>query len=202
MRQGLLERSERFNRVQSRILPQPLVERGDFKQLGPLRQLQIGFDLQRLERIAGKIESWFLCSKEEQDELGLGTFLAEVKVDIEVAQKQADITVEGANFSWWIFHFHWIPGILKEQTCDTIVPLALKDRLNERLPPIGGNAEEFLAWLKRQNAYLGETFDVLYDAKDYETVYVQMCAIFIFLITIYLGVHRAWLSGHYGLPQP
>lgn len=202
MRQELLERSERWRRSQSRTLPRPLVEREDFKRLARARQLQIGFDLQKLEAIAGEIDAWFLCSKEEQEaELGLAMFLGSLEAKIEVTQEHKNIEAEGENFSWWIFRNEWHPDILYEQSLATIIPQTLTEKLNEPPFRIGDTLEAFLVWLRRQNSHLCGALDALYDAKDYETVYVYICASFIFLWTIYLGLRRAMLSGHYGLAQ-
>ncbi|GEM_PF-6027719 len=203
MRQAFLERSPRWKRVQSRALPAPLVQRDDFQRLSQERRHYLETSLRRVEElVSAQIEAWFLCSKAERENWRLGVFLSTLEADIEIAREHIPPAgANGENFSWWIFRDDWYPEDLRHKPFDRLLPKQLKMRLSKDVPRVGDGLTDYLAWLKRQNVYLGESLDEFYAAKNYRTVYVHACAIFTYLAAIYLGLMRAKLSGHYGTPD-
>jgi len=114
-----------------------------------------------------------------------------------LVQQEKYIDAPGENFSWWIFRDSWWPDTMRERSIATLLPEGLRRRLNEPVPEIGVSLNDYLAWLQRQNAYLGEALDRFYAAKNYDTVYIQICAIFIYLAGLGLGLQRARLDGYF-----
>lgn len=187
--------------VSRRVLPQPLREHGSFKRLPKLRQINVETQLRALEEVAVEIDAWFSCSETEQARLGIGVFFSNLEVHIEVAREHKHMDAAGENFSWWIFRDSWYPDDFRGRSFDKILPESVRQRLNEEVPRVGDNLETYMSWLKRQGDYLSASFDEFYGAQDFGTVYIQVCAIFCYLSALYLGLLRAKLSGHYGVPD-